>query len=101
MLEGWQAGLQRPLPLPLRTVFALLSENTEKPITAEAATAFYEGTSHRSGEMVHAGNGALRRCFPSAASLFEAQLNGRPALVEWGERLYQPLIDHLIRETEA
>lgn len=101
MLAGWRAGLQSPLPLPLRTVFALLCQNGGKPITAEAAAAEYEGTSHRPGEMTYAGNGALRRCFPSAASLFEAQLNGRPALIEWGERLYQPLIDHLTAETDA
>lgn len=98
ILRGWRAGLERPLPLPVRTVFALLGQAPDKPINAGTARPHYEGTTRHPGEMTFAGNGALRRCFPDADALFEPSTDASPLLVAWATRLYQPLIDALIRE---
>ena len=101
ILRGWRAGLERPLPLPVRTVFALLGQAEGKPVNADTARPHYEGSTHQSGEVAFAGNGALRRCFPDADSLFEPQTDAGPLLVVWATRLYQPLIDALSREDES
>lgn len=101
ILAGWHAGLERPLPLPVRTVFKLLREHPDKPLTAEAARPYYEGSGHQTGEVEYAGSGALRRCFPTAAALFEAQTDKGPLLAHWAHRLYQPLIEQLSQEDES
>ena len=101
ILQGWRAGLERPLPLPVRTVFALLGQASGKPVNAETALPHYEGSTRQPGEMTFAGNGALRRCFPDAAALFDPHTEAGPLLVVWANRLYQPLIDALSREDES
>ena len=101
ILEGWREGLERPLPLPVRTVFALLRKQPDKPLTAEAAQPHYEGSGRQTGEVEFAGNGALRRCFPTAAALFEPRTDTGPLLAHWANRLYQPLIDQLLQEDNS
>jgi exodeoxyribonuclease V gamma subunit len=95
VLAGWLAGLSEPLPLPPRTVFAHLTANSNAAATAESLAATYEGDSRRDGERDYASNGALRRCFPSAAALLAPRHGERSLFEHWAERLYQPLVDHL------
>ena len=98
LLAGWLAGLEQPLPLPQRTVFAQLAQSHRKPLSADAIAPFYEGNRHQTGEVDYAGNGALRRCFPDAASLLAPQHGDETLFAYWAARLYQPLVDHLGRE---
>ncbi|MEX0385976.1 exodeoxyribonuclease V subunit gamma [Spiribacter onubensis] len=101
LLAGWLAALERPLPLPQRTVFRYLAEAHKKPLSAESIAPFYEGNPNQAGEVDYAGSGALRRCFPDAASLLEPGNGEETLFAYWAARLHQPLIDHLGREGEG
>lgn len=95
MLEGWLAGLQQPLPLPVRTVFAHLTAKHDGPPTAEALTNTYEGNRNQNGEVNYGSSGALQRCFPSTASLLEPRHDNQTLFEHWADRLYRPLKEQL------
>jgi len=99
VLEGWLTGLREPLPLPPRTVLAHLTSSRDTAASAESLAATYEGSGDRVGERDYAGNGALRRCFPSAAALLAPRHGERSLFEHYAERLHQPLVDHLKEPT--
>lgn len=76
LLRAWEAGARRPLPLPVKTAFALLrrlpdtfdGRRATVPAEAwEAARAAYEGAMHARGERET--NLYLRRAFPDFDAL--------------------------------
>src|SRR5690606_12039389 len=80
-LEAWNAGMQTPLPVALKTSLAWLQDNNE-----EKARSVYEGGYNLTGEV--RGSASLARQFPDYSAL---TADGQfPA---WSERLYQPLLD--------
>ncbi|MCK8514967.1 exodeoxyribonuclease V subunit gamma [Methylonatrum kenyense] len=98
VLDGWLTGLQQPLPLPLRTVFAYLTGKAEEPATVEALENHYEGNSQQTGEVDYDSSGALQRCFPTTASLLEPRHQDQSLFDYWAGRLHRPLVEHLTPE---
>ncbi|TDV46589.1 DNA helicase/exodeoxyribonuclease V gamma subunit [Pseudomonas graminis] len=86
LLLAWHQGMQRPLPIAVKTAFAWLGQNDE--IKAEAASRkAYEGDGQNSkGE--RAESTALARQFPD----FDALL-GSEEFVGWCEALYKPIFE--------
>ncbi|MFI8748096.1 exodeoxyribonuclease V subunit gamma [Pseudomonas sp. NPDC077186] len=79
-LQAWNAGMQAPLPVALKTSLAWLQEEND-----DKARTVYEGGYNLSGEVV--GSASLARQFPDYAAL---TADGQfPA---WSERLYRPLL---------
>ena len=101
ILDGWLAGLQQPLPLPLRTVFTHLTGKQDGPLTVEALENRYEGNGRQAGEVDYESSGALQRCFPTTASLLEPSHEDQSLFEYWAERLYRPLVNHLPPEDRA
>lgn len=101
VLAGWLAGLEQPLPLAERTAFGHLTQGRDHPLTVDSLTSSYEGTPGQTGEVDYDTNGALRRCYPDAASLLAPRDDdGEPLFAHWAHQLYQPLVDHLDAEGE-
>jgi len=98
ILKAWLGGLEQPLPLPPRTVFAHLSQPAPRTLTAAELAKTYESGFNYTGEVDYANSGAWRRSFPTAAALLEPADGEQTLLSLWAERLYQPLIDHLNTE---
>ncbi|MRH77762.1 exodeoxyribonuclease V subunit gamma [Spiribacter sp. C176] len=98
ILQAWIVGLEQPLPLPIRTVFAYLSQTAPLTLTEEALAKTYESGPKNTGEVDYADSGAWRRSFPTAAALLQPKMNEQTLLAFWGERLFQPLIDNLNTE---
>jgi exodeoxyribonuclease V gamma subunit len=86
LLLAWQHGMQRPLPVAVKTAFAWLGEADE--VKAEAAARkTYDGDGQNiAGE--HAESTALARQFP----MFDALLDSEE-FVGWCESLYKPIFD--------
>lgn len=98
ILTAWLGGLEQPLPLPPRTVFAHLSQPAPHTLTAAELAKTYESGFNYTGEVDYANSGAWRRSFPTAAALLQPADGEQTLLSLWAERLYQPLIDHLNTE---
>lgn len=86
LLLAWHQGMQRPLPVAVKTAFAWLGQNDE--VKAEAAgRKAYDGDGQNSkGE--RAESTALARQFPD----FDALL-GSEEFVGWCEALYKPIFE--------
>jgi exodeoxyribonuclease V gamma subunit len=86
LLLAWQQGMQRPLPVAVKTAFAWLGQNDE--IKAEAAARkAYEGDGQTTnGE--RAQSTALARQFPDFDALLDSE-----EFVGWCESLYKPIFD--------
>lgn len=82
----WKDGMQRPLPVACETGFATLTPDG-KPATT------YDGRFGQSGEAAR--NPALVRCWPDYASL-----STEDDFELTQQRLYQPLVTHLLGESE-
>ncbi|WP_456291947.1 exodeoxyribonuclease V subunit gamma [Pseudomonas sp. AK106] len=86
LLLAWHQGMQRPLPIAVKTAFAWLGQNDEAKADAVAGKA-YEGDGQNSkGE--RAESTALARQFPD----FDALL-GSEEFVGWCEALYKPIFE--------
>ncbi len=86
LLLAWHQGMQRPLPIAVKTAFAWLGQNDEAKADAVARKA-YEGDGQNSkGE--RAESTALARQFPD----FDALL-GSEEFVGWCEALYKPIFE--------
>jgi exodeoxyribonuclease V gamma subunit len=86
LLLAWHQGMQRPLPIAVKTAFAWLGQNDEVKAEAAARKA-YEGDGQNSkGE--RAESTALARQFPD----FDALL-GSEEFVGWCEALYKPIFE--------
>jgi exodeoxyribonuclease V gamma subunit len=86
LLLAWQQGMQRPLPVAVKTAFAWLGQSDE--IKAEvAARKAYEGDGQTSnGE--RAESTALARQFEGFDALLDSE-----EFVGWCESLYKPIFD--------
>lgn len=84
VLEAWRAGMQRPLPVPLKTALALAPD----PGNLTKARTAYEGDSFGAGLQPEGAEPCLARQYPDFAAL---QQDGQ--LAEWAQRLYVPLLD--------
>lgn len=80
LLEVYQAGMSRPLPLPCKTAFAWLSGN--KPQEA------YEGGYQNTGDLES--TDGLHKLWPSYAALLATE-----TFTTLAERVYQPLLKEL------
>ncbi len=87
LLELWLQGMQRPVPLPLRTALAYVANQGKDP--EQAAATAYEGSDYSPlpGE---GSEPCLAREFPDFAAL---QASGEFA--QWAETLYTPLLQWL------
>ncbi|MBD8705974.1 exodeoxyribonuclease V subunit gamma [Pseudomonas sp. CFBP 13711] len=86
LLLAWHQGMQRPLPIAVKTAFAWLGQNEEIKAGAAARKA-YEGDGQNSkGE--RAESTALARQFPD----FDALLSSEE-FVGWCEALYKPIFE--------
>ncbi|MFJ3484725.1 exodeoxyribonuclease V subunit gamma [Pseudomonas sp. NPDC090202] len=86
LLLAWQHGMQRPLPVAVRTAFAWLGQTDETKAEAAARKA-YDGDGQTSdGERVQ--STALLRQFPDFDALLASE-----EFVGWCESLYKPIFD--------
>ncbi|WP_296260053.1 MULTISPECIES: exodeoxyribonuclease V subunit gamma [unclassified Pseudomonas] len=86
LLLAWQHGMQRPLPVAVKTAFAWLGQSDEVKAEAAARKA-YEGDGQNSnGE--RAESTALSRQFPD----FDAMLDSEE-FAGWCESLYKPIFE--------
>ena len=101
ILQAWIAGLEQPLPLPTKTVFAHLKQVPPSAPTTKELAKTYESAPFTTGELDYANSGAWRRSFPNAAGLLEPTIGEKTLFSFWAARLYQPLIEHLNAEPKA
>lgn len=89
LLDLWLQGMQRPLPLPLRTALAYVAQQDKVDAATSAATSTYEGSEHNElpGEGTEP---CLAREFPDFAAL---QASGE--FTQWAQTLYAPLLQWL------
>lgn len=87
IVDGWQAGLNHPLPVALKTSLAWLAAEED---TREAkAITTYEGDGyHTQGEVET--SDYLFRAYPTAETLMTPR-DREPDFETWTQRLYQPL----------
>ncbi|MFK3798533.1 exodeoxyribonuclease V subunit gamma [Pseudomonas sp. NPDC088444] len=86
LLLAWQHGMQRPLPVAIKTAFAWLGQGDEEKAEA-AARKTYEGEGQNiSGECAE--STALARQFPDFDALLDSE-----EFVGWCEALYKPIFD--------
>lgn len=86
LLRAWQQGMQRPLPVAVKTAFAWLGQSEEAKADA-AARKTYEGDGQTSrGE--RAESAALARQFPDFNALLDSE-----EFVGWCESLYKPIYE--------
>ncbi len=86
LLLAWHHGMQRPLPVAVKTAFAWLAQRDEEKAQAAARKA-YEGDGQTSnGE--RAESTALARQFPDFDALLDSE-----EFVGWCESLYKPIFD--------
>jgi exodeoxyribonuclease V gamma subunit len=86
LLAAWQSGMQRPLPVAVKTAFAWLGQNDESKAHAAARKA-YEGDGQTSdGERRE--STALARQFADYDALVASE-----EFVGWCEALYKPLFE--------
>lgn len=77
LLDSWQVGMQRPLPIAIKTSFAWLADRS-----LATAQAVYEGNDFFAGECQQ--SSVLIRQYPSFSALLE-----HDEFETWSERLYQ------------
>ena len=82
-LEGWRAGMARPLPVACNTAFAWLSANAGNNFKAAAIA--YDGDGYNSSGEVGQ-SATLARAYPDFAALAQTH-----EFVDWIARLYAPL----------
>jgi exodeoxyribonuclease V gamma subunit len=94
LLQAWQEGLHRPLPLALQSALAWLDKggsalDADNPVAFEAARATFEDHDPRFGRRAEReGNDYLARAFPNFHALWS---DGKFA--QWAAALLQPLCD--------
>ncbi len=88
LLEAWFEGMQRPLPMALKTGFAWIEEHDH-----EKARKAYEGDPSRPGEGIR--NPYLRRAFPSFKALFETGV-----FESWAHQLLEPLHQMILHQED-
>ena len=86
LLLAWQQGMQRPLPIAVKTAFAWLSQTDETKAEAAARKAFDGDGQNSKGE--RAESTALARQFPDFDALLASE-----EFVGWCEALYKPIFD--------
>ncbi|MEB0093070.1 exodeoxyribonuclease V subunit gamma [Pseudomonas sp. CCI4.2] len=86
LLMAWQTGMQRPLPVAVKTAFAWLGQSDESKAEAAACKA-YEGDGVNTGGERREST-ALARQFADFAAL-----NGSEEFVGWCDALYRPLYE--------
>ena len=92
--EGWQQGLQQPLPVTCNTAFAWLTGAEKDRAETEARKVFGPAAF---GALSELGRSAfVRRAWPDFELLLAQREAGSeaPALALWTERLYAPLYRH-------
>jgi exodeoxyribonuclease V gamma subunit len=86
LLTAWLSGMQRPLPVAVKTAFAWLGQSDENKAQAAARKA-YEGDGQTTdGERRE--STALARQFPDFDALMESE-----EFVGWCEALYKPIFE--------
>jgi len=86
LLLAWQQGMQRPLPVAIKTAFAWVGQSDETKAEA-AARKTYDGDGQNiAGE--HAESTALARQYPDFDALLDTE-----EFVGWCEALYKPIFD--------
>jgi len=86
LLTAWQSGMQRPLPVAVKTAFAWLAQNDDVKAEAMARKA-YEGDGQTTdGERRE--STALARQFPDFNALLDSE-----AFSGWCHSLYKPIFD--------
>lgn len=86
LLTAWLSGMQRPLPVAVKTAFASLGQNDESKAEAAARKA-YEGDGQTTdGERRE--STALARQFPDFDALIESE-----EFAGWCDALYKPIFD--------
>ncbi|MGV6397842.1 exodeoxyribonuclease V subunit gamma [Pseudomonas caspiana] len=86
LLTAWLSGMQRPLPVAVKTAFAWLGQNDESKARAAGRKA-YEGDGQTTdGERRE--STALARQFPDFDALMESE-----EFVGWCEALYKPIYE--------
>ncbi|MDN3518084.1 exodeoxyribonuclease V subunit gamma [Aquisalimonas lutea] len=101
LLDAWMEGLCRPLPLALRAGMAYVQDRDRGKDADQAlgrARRAYESAYRRTGEVDYAGNAALRRVYPDFDHLQAPPPGDEPGFADWAERVYGPLVAHLIEE---
>ncbi|MFW9596245.1 MAG: hypothetical protein ACMV1D_12215, partial [Macromonas sp.] len=83
VLDAWRAGMQQPLPVPLKTALALAAN----PDNHAKARAIYECDDFGAGLQPEGDEPCLARQYPDFFALAE---DGQ--LAEWAQRLYAPLL---------
>ena len=86
LLLAWHQGMQRPLPIAVKTAFAWLGQSDEVKAEAVARKAYEGDGQNTKGE--RAESTALARQFPD----FDALL-GSEEFVGWCEALYKPIFE--------
>ena len=94
LLQAWQEGLHRPLPLALQSALAWLDKggsasDADNPVAFEAARATFEDHDPRFGRRAEReGNDYLARAFPNFHALWS-----EGGFAHWAAALLQPLCD--------
>ncbi|WP_028490909.1 exodeoxyribonuclease V subunit gamma [Thioalkalivibrio sp. ALJ15] len=89
LVEGWVAGLERPLPVACATAFAWLqAEAKDDPDPLARARKVLVGDDFSPGEWAR--SPALARAWPDPEALLQD-----PAFGHWRDRLYRPLFEAL------
>ncbi|MDY7567907.1 exodeoxyribonuclease V subunit gamma [Pseudomonas sp. RTC3] len=86
LLMAWQTGMQRPLPVAVKTAFAWLGQSDEAKAEAAACKAYEGDGQTTNGERRE--STALARQFPDFAALI-----GSEEFVGWCDALYRPLFE--------
>ncbi|MDT8407038.1 MAG: exodeoxyribonuclease V subunit gamma [Methylococcales bacterium] len=87
LLDAYQQGLARPLPIACKTAFAWLTTAPEQA-ERKALESYQNDANHRPSEV---DDPYLARFYPDFARLTDP--NHTPSFPTWAERLYQPLLD--------
>jgi exodeoxyribonuclease V gamma subunit len=86
LLSAWRSGMQRPLPVAVKTAFAWLGQNDEDKASASARLAYEGDGQTRDGERRE--STALARQFPDFNALLDSE-----EFVGWCHALYKPIFD--------
>jgi exodeoxyribonuclease V gamma subunit len=86
LLMAWQTGMQRPLPVAVKTAFAWLGQSDPNKAEAAACKA-YEGDGVNTGGERREST-ALVRQFPDFAALTDSE-----EFVGWCDALYRPIYE--------
>ena len=86
LLLAWQQGMQRPLPVAIKTAFAWVGQSDEAKAEVAARKAYDGDGQNIAGE--HAESTALARQYPDFDALLDTE-----EFVGWCHALYKPIFD--------